>query len=106
MGVEHELTCKQCKEYIDLHKSYYFSDLMYAETPPPDAPNECTGIKTSLDSYWAGRGIWFLAKHRGHQGVVMNSDADDDWLVEQRAHYKEVFPYRDDIEIRSRNNKP
>lgn len=39
MGVEHYIVCGQCKEYIDIHKSYAFNIVTRGDRPPVGA--EC-----------------------------------------------------------------
>jgi hypothetical protein len=96
MGVEYYLVCDDCKEYIDLHKSYYFANVFgqgqsESNHPKFDAP-DTGGIKDRLDSFWAARGIWFLSRHIGHKRVNLMSDHDDD-CFERMPNLKEVVKY-------------
>ena len=92
MGVEYYMVCNKCKEYIDLHKSYYFAGLLYGDSPPgpKGTPNEY--IKNSLDSFWAGRGIWFMWRHKDCGKLKMHSDHDYDWF-EFEPYLNEVFKF-------------
>jgi hypothetical protein len=101
MGVEHYMVCMQCKEYIDLHKRYFFSGLIQAERPPFDTEKiEGWG----LNYYWDARAIWFLWQHRGHAGVDMDYDTNDSWF-DLKPYLKEMFPHNEDIKMRERKKE-
>lgn len=94
MGVEFYLTCKTCMQYIDLHKAYDFHNIICRKTPPVGYE----GDKEDLAYYWDGRGIWFLWNHREHK-LEMNSDSNDGWY-DLEPKLSEVFPHKDDLELR------
>jgi hypothetical protein len=103
MGVEHYLVCRQCKEYIDLHKAYAFSMVIDSERPPVgvDCKESSFNDVTLRGGYWESRGLWFLWHHRGHSGIEAWYDVQDEWF-DLEPHLTEKFPYRDDIDIRKR----
>lgn len=92
MGVEYYIVCRQCKQYIDMHKAYALNILLGRETPPPD-------VGSLSGSYWEARGVWFLWNHRGHEGIELMSDANDEWF-EVSPYLNEVFPHDEDIKLR------
>lgn len=92
MGVEHYLVCKQCKEYVDIGKSYAFNSCLNdsRDTAPKNIVlNVDYGTKTSLNNQMTIKGIWFLWKHRGHKGIYATSDHCDEWWNEE-PYLKEV----------------
>lgn len=109
MGVEHYLVCRQCNQYIDIHKSYSFSLVIGLERPPVGCQCAETGFNESLlnGGYWESRGLWFLWHHRGHKGIEMLTDSYDEWFQIEPI-LEEKFPHDDDLEIRKKNqnNKP
>ncbi len=96
MGVEYYLVCKQCKEYIDLHKAYEFSRTITRQRPEPGKPND----DYTRGGYWESRGVWFLWKHRSHSDVEMHTDVQDDWY-DLEPYLKEVYPHSEDIKLRT-----
>jgi hypothetical protein len=106
MGVEHYAVCRTCEEYIDLHKAYAFSMVVDAQFPPVGVDCERSGYNDVIlvGGYWESRGLWFVWKHRGHQGIELWRDTSDDWWnLEPRL--KEVFPYAEDEKLRERARK-
>lgn len=104
MGVEHYIVCKTCKEYIDLHKAYGFSHVIHGARPPVGIECKETGFndpKLYNGNYWEARGLWFLWHHRGHAGIEMHTDCEDNWFDEE-PYLKEVYSHNDDIKIRER----
>jgi len=105
MGVEHYIVCNQCKEYIDCHKAYDLSMVIHDERPAPGKLNKDTddgGMmhdKFLRGGYWESRGVWFMWKHRGHQGVEMEYDTSDDWY-DKEPYLKEVWKHEDDLKFR------
>lgn len=95
MGVEHYVVCNQCKEYIDIQKSYAFYLHSVADRPPIDDPDG----SMKMGGYWSGRGVWFMYQHRGHQGVEFDSDSNDNWFNKE-PYLKEVFPHDEDLKLR------
>ena len=86
MGVEYYVVCKDCKEYIDIHKCESFTNSMSGELPPSpkDEPGRLSG------SWWEKRGVWFTWRHRRHD-IELRSDHDDDWFND-KPYLKEVWP--------------
>ena len=103
MGVEHYVVCRQCMEYIDLHKAYEFGIVVRSERPPVGVDCKETGFNDVVirGGYWESRGLWFLWKHRGHEGIDLRTDSDEKWYDDE-PHYKEVFSHDDDCKIRAR----
>lgn len=107
MGVEHYMVCKQCKEYIDLHKAYVFNRaVVNAPRPAPALKGWVKEISMDGDEllnggYWETRAAWFLWEHRGHTGVDMHYDCNDEWY-ELEPHLKEVYRHEDDIKLREK----
>ncbi len=102
MGVEHYLVCGQCKEYIDLHKAYAFSANVTNERPPAGAKIYSHNVQHDYylnGGYWESRGLWFLWHHKGHQGIELMYDSNDDWY-EKEPYLKEVFKHEDDCKLR------
>jgi hypothetical protein len=100
MGVCYEVVCRQCKQFIDIHKAYAFDTMCHRVTPPcgsadrrDEGDTNATGDYFLRGGYWESRGLWFLWKHRGHQGIEMQSDHSSDEWWEERAKFEEVFPY-------------
>jgi hypothetical protein len=103
MGIEHYLVCGECKQYIDLHKAYGFYTTCNSTTPPIGVDCGENGFNDSRLSggYWDGRGLWFLWKHRGHNGIDIRTDTEDKWYDDE-PYLKEVFPHSEDLKIRER----
>lgn len=103
MGVEHYLVCHECKEYIDLHKSYEYSMVVLKDRPPVGLDCKQSGFNDVVlrGGYWESRGLWFLWRHRSHKNIELHTDCDDDWY-DLKPHLQEVFPHEKDIEIRKK----
>lgn len=94
MGVEHYLVCGQCKEYIDLHKSYEFGMIINKDHPPVGVDCAETDFNDVVlrGGYWESRGLWFLWHHRGHKDIELWTDSNDEWfdlepnLIEKYSH--------------------
>ncbi len=97
MGVEHYLVCGECKQYIDLHKRYFFSALIQRKTPPIDY-HKGDG-SWGFNNYWDARGVWFLWKHKGHRKIDLWTNANDDWF-DLEPNLEEVFKHKDDLKAR------
>lgn len=96
MGIEHYVACGQCKEYIDIHKAYNFAALFRSEAPYPTEPQYPPEFgHDDFKGYWAARGVWFLAHHRGHSGVELWTDTQDEWF-DLEPTLKEVFRHEDE----------
>lgn len=105
MGIEHYLVCEQCKEYIDLHKAYDFSGVIFSSRPTVGVDCKENGFNDRhlKGGYWESRGLWFLWNHRGHIGIEMYYDCDDEWF-DKEPYLKEVFNHDEDLNIRKRVN--
>lgn len=108
MGVEHYVVCGQCKEYIDIHKSYAFRVKTEDERPP-------VGVEIYLQDnvqhdylltggYWETRGFWFLWKHKEHRDIEIWTDSKDEWY-DLEPNLKEVFKHEEDLDIREKHKK-
>lgn len=106
MGVEHYIVCRQCKEYIGLHKAYEFAHVIRANRPGVGFDCKETGFSDSKlkGTYWESRGLWFLWHHRGHSEIELWTDYSEEWF-NLEPYLKEVFSHNEDIKIREREKK-
>lgn len=106
MGIEHYLVCKQCKQYIDLHKAYCFGMTLTQPRPSPGVEGNFSPWGYVQDiklngTYWETRGLWFLWQHRGHKDVELWTDDQDEWFG-LKPHLEEVFKHADDLKLREK----
>lgn len=85
MGVCFNVVCGECKEFIDINKARGFYEITNHQTPNQER-RESFG---PLDQ----RAFWFVWQHRGHKGITITSDHDDDWF-DKRAYLKEVWEFK------------
>jgi hypothetical protein len=97
MGIEHYLVCNQCKEYIDCHKNYKFKYMIEQDRPPFDFNDE-----VDFASYWSNRAVWFLWNHRGHEGIEIHLDCNDE-CYDLRPYLKEIYPHDEEMKLRKKN---
>lgn len=93
MGIEYYPVCRDCNEFIDIHKCHVASTLM-CESRPFYKDEDIQ--KLTHHEYWLGRFVWFLTHHIGHKVELLNDCNDETW--DMKLDYNEVFPHRGDVQ--------